>query len=77
MVVVVSFLSFGFASVELFISLVFSDVLNFLKLEFSFYYILLVWICGYIFLKFGFVMEYLVFSIFESVAVCTSLGLHL
>ena len=55
--------SFGFVVGRL-ISLLFFSVVSLLVLKFSLYYPL--WICGKILCKFGFVMEYLGFSVYAN-----------
>jgi hypothetical protein len=54
--------SFGFVERRL-LSCFFSGIVFYLVLEFSIYYPLYAWTCGKILCTFGFVLEYLGFSI--------------
>ena len=54
----------SFMFVERLLSCFFKGVVSLLVLEFSLYYPFKCWICGKILCKFGFVTEYLCFSIY-------------
>ena len=55
----------GYADVRLFIAYVFVGLVNHVALKFSFSFFLWGWTCDRNFFKFDFVMEYLVYSIYD------------